>query len=119
MENKEAVAAFSALGHEGRLEIYRLLVVTGPEGMTVGAIAKKLKMPGATLSFHLSQLQDAGLVLAKRNGRQLIQTADFDQMNDLVAYLTKNCCGSDTECAPVCKPAAPKKSKPKKTVSCC
>lgn len=103
MEQVKAVAALAALAHEGRLSIYRLLVVAGPEGLTVGEIGSKLDMPGGTLSFHLSQLKHAGLVVARRNGRQLIQTADFERMNGLVAYLTENCCGGQP-CAPACKP---------------
>ncbi len=110
MDTRSSVEALSALAHEGRLEIYRLLVKVGPSGLTVGDIGKKLDMPGATLSFHLSQLKHAGLVKARRDGRQLIQTADFDQMNDLVAYLTENCCGG-VPCGPVCKPT--QKAQPK------
>lgn len=113
MESITAVAALAALAHEGRLAIYRLLVEAGPDGMVVGDIAAKLHMPGATLSFHLSQLKHAGLVRAQRDGRRLIQTADFERMNGLVGYLTENCCGGEA-CAPVCKPAAVKTSKPKK-----
>jgi DNA-binding transcriptional ArsR family regulator len=103
MESEPHIAALSALAHEARLEIYRRLVQAGPAGLTVGEIGKKLDIPGATLSFHLSQLKHAGLVKARRDGRQLIQTADFDRMNGLVAYLTENCCGGQP-CGPVCKP---------------
>jgi len=112
MEKFTAVAALSALAHEGRLEIFRLLVQAGPDGLVVGEIASKLDMPNATLSFHLSQLKHAGLVHARRDGRQLIQTADFARMTGLVEYLTENCCGGAT-CAPACKPKAmsPRQSK--------
>jgi DNA-binding transcriptional ArsR family regulator len=104
MEMKSALLALSALAHEARLAIYRLLVEAGPQGMTVGRIAEKLDLPGATLSFHLSQLHHAGLVVAHRTGRRLIQTANFNRMNALVSYLTENCCGGDpTACAPVAK----------------
>lgn len=103
MKLKPAVAALDALAHAGRLAIFRLLVAAGPKGLAVGAIGKKLAMPGATLSFHLAQLQRAGLVAARRDGRRLMQTADFACMNALVAYLTENCCGGD---APSCSPAA-------------
>ena len=103
METDSYVSALSAIAHAGRLEIYRLLVKAGPSGLTVGEIGTKLEMPGATLSFHLSQLKHAGLVRARRDGRQLIQTADFDRMNELVAYLTENCCGGQS-CAPICAP---------------
>lgn len=104
MEKKNAVAALSALAHDTRLAIYRMLVEAGPVGVTVGVIADTLGMPGATLSFHLAQLQHAGLVASHRTGRQLIQTADFKRMNALVGYLTENCCGGDMS---ACAPAAP------------
>ena len=113
MESTKAVTALSALAHEGRLAIYRLLVEAGPGGLVVGDIASHLDMPGATLSFHLSQLKHAGLVRARRDGRRLIQTADYGQMNALVGYLTENCCRGQS-CAPACKPAPEKPSKPKK-----
>ncbi len=111
MEIKNAVSALSALAHEGRLTIFRMLVEAGPGGLTVGEIGHKLDMPGATLSFHLSQLKHAGLVIAHREGVRLIQTAHFQNMNNLVGYLTENCCGGDlSACAPgvVCAPP-PKK----------
>ncbi len=112
MEIEHAVGALGALAHPGRLTIYRMLVEAGPGGLTVGWISKKLKMPGATLSFHLSQLKHAGLAKARRNGREIIQIADFAQMNALVSYLTENCCGGNLAvCAPVC---APRKAKPRK-----
>ena len=112
MEHTLTVAALAALAHEGRLAIFRLLVVAGPDGLRVGQIADKLKMPGATLSFHLSQLKHAGLVRAQRNGRELIQTADFDRMKSVVGYLTENCCGGDMSiCAPVCKPQPERRSR--------
>jgi DNA-binding transcriptional ArsR family regulator len=104
METMTAVAALAALAHDGRLEIFRRLVAAGPQGLTVGAIGASLGMPGATLSFHLGQLQHAGLVRARRDGRRLIQSADFARMNALVGYLTENCCGAQA-CAPVCGPA--------------
>lgn len=110
MEILPAVSALSALAHEARLAIYRLLVEAGPKGLTVGRIAAKLELPGATLSFHLGQLQHAGLVKARRAGRQLIQTADFSRMNELVGYLTENCCGGDAAaCAPAAKPKRKRK----------
>jgi ArsR family transcriptional regulator len=116
MESTAAVASLAALAHEGRLEIYRRLVEAGPEGLTVGDIADKLRMPGATLSFHLSQLKHAGLVRTRRDGRQLIQTADFVRMNALVGYLTENCCGGRA-CAPACAPSVPAKTSKKRKVA--
>ena len=110
MEIYTAVAALSALAHEGRLAIYRLLVEAGPAGLTVGAIGKKLAMPGATLSFHLAQLQHAGLVSARRDGRSLIQTADFERMTEVLGYLTENCCGGNPgACLPAAKPGQTKR----------
>lgn len=116
MESKSAVTALSALAHEGRLDIYRLLVEAGPDGLVVGRIGEKLNLPGATLSFHLAQLQQAGLVVARRDGRHLIQVADFGKMNSLIAYLTENCCGGATSCAPTCAPA-PVKAKRRKAAN--
>src|SRR5262249_44064860 len=110
MESKNAIAALAALAHEGRLAIFRQLVMAGPDGLTVGEIAKKLAMAGATLSFHLLQLKHARLVTVRRVGRQLIQTADFDCMNALIAYLTENCCDGQA-CAPMCKPTVANRSK--------
>ncbi len=106
MKANTAVEALSALAHESRLAIFRLLVEAGPEGVTVGRIGKKLSIPPATLSFHLSHLKHAKLVEARREGRELIQTANFEAMNGLVAYLTEKCCGGVMSCAPVCKPTA-------------
>src|SRR5581483_8554466 len=93
MKITDAVSGLAALAHKARLSIYRLLVQAGPGGLTVGEIAAKLGMPGPTLSFHLSQLKHARLVRAERDGRRLIQTADYERMNLLVGYLTENCCG--------------------------
>ena len=112
MESLAAVEALSALAHEGRLAIYKLLVAAGPGGMTVGMIAQTLKMPGATLSFHLSQLQHARLVAARRDGRQLFQTADFERMDSLLAYLTENCCAGQA-CMPLGAPTQLKFAKTK------
>lgn len=116
MESQSAVAALSALAHEARLSIYRLLVEAGPDGLVVGHIGEKLSLPGATLSFHLSQLQHAGLVTTRREGRHLIQVADFEKMNSLIGYLTENCCGGAVSCAPACAPA-PVKAKRRKAAN--
>ncbi len=113
MEINAAVTALAALAQDGRLKIFKLLVEAGPEGLPVGDIAAALGMPGATLSFHLSQLKHAGLVRAVRSGRQLIQTADFERMNELVAYLTENCCGElQTGRPPACSPRATSGARP-------
>jgi DNA-binding transcriptional ArsR family regulator len=87
-----AVGSLWALAQETRLRIFRALVARGPEGMPAGRIAQRLELPGPTLSFHLAQLKQAGLVVCRREGRSLIYSADFEAMRDLVDYLTENCC---------------------------
>ncbi len=104
METKAVVQAFGALAQETRLGIYRLLVAAGPEGLAAGAIAEKLELPPATLSFHLKELNLAGLVRSRQDGRFIIYAANFDTMIDLVAFLTDNCCGGGA-CIPACPPA--------------
>ena len=104
MQHPEAVSAFSALGHEHRLAVYRLLVEVGPQGLSAGVIAGKLGIPASSLTFHTQALVRAGLVAQRRESRLLIYSADFGAMNTLVAYFTENCCGEGQTCAPVCKP---------------
>ena len=106
MKSPAAVDALSALAHEHRLAIYRLLVQAGPEGRAAGAIADKLDMPPSSLSFHLAHLTRAGLIQQRRESRSLIYSADFDVMNGLVGFLTENCCGGAN-----CAPAAASKRK--------
>ena len=95
MEKSVAIAALAALAQESRLDIYRMLVQAGGPGLPAGQIGDRLGLPSATLSFHLSQLKHAGLVDCRREGRSLIYTAAFSAMNELMAYLTENCCGGD------------------------
>jgi ArsR family transcriptional regulator, arsenate/arsenite/antimonite-responsive transcriptional repressor len=95
METASAIAALAALAQENRLDVYRLLVEAGSSGMAVGRIAERLGLPPATLSFHLSQLKHAGLVSFRRDGRSLIYSANFAAMNELLGYLTKNCCAAE------------------------
>jgi ArsR family transcriptional regulator len=95
MEKMDAVAALAALAQESRLDVFRLLVQSGPDGMPAGRIGERLGLPAATLSFHLSQLKQAGLVTFRREGRSLIYLAEYDAMNALLAYLTENCCQGD------------------------
>lgn len=109
MKSAAAVAAFSALAHEHRLAIYRLLVEAGPEGRAAGAIADALKLPASSLSFHLAHLTRAGLAQQRRESRSLIYSADFEAMNTLVGFLTKNCCGG-ASCAPAATSASRKKA---------
>jgi ArsR family transcriptional regulator, arsenate/arsenite/antimonite-responsive transcriptional repressor len=99
MEKMCAIAALGALAQENRLDVYRLLVQAGSGGLAVGRIAERLGLPSATLSFHLGQLKHAGLVSFRREGRSLIYSANFAAMNELLGYLTKNCCAADgTDC---------------------
>ena len=92
MDQLEAIAALSALAQETRLDIFRLLVRAGGEGLPAGSIGARLELPPATLSFHLNQLRHAGLIRFRREGRSLIYAAEYAAMNDLVGYLTENCC---------------------------
>jgi len=101
----KVIEALGALAHEHRLGVYRLLVERGPEGLPAGQIAARIKLVPSSLTFHLQALQRAGLVNRRRESRQLIYSADFDAMNDVVGYLTENCCAGSEECAPACKTA--------------
>ena len=105
MEKADALAALAALAQETRLDIYRLLVQAGAEGMPAGKIGEKLGLPGATLAFHLKELKHAGLVTFTREGRSLIYAAVYPTMNALLGYLTENCCGRPSAtCIPFCLP---------------
>src|SRR5262245_14603686 len=110
MEKTDAVVALAALAQENRLDVFRLLVQAGPEGLAAGAVAEKLALAPNTLSFHFDRLRHAGLVTCTRNGRSLIYAARYETMNGLLGYLTENCCGGvAADRAPaVCK-AAPRK----------
>ena len=99
VETIQAVQALGALGHDSRLAIFRLLVQAGPAGVSAGVIAEKLGLPPATLSFHLAHLARSGLASSRQDGRFVIYSADFRNMNGLVAFLTDNCCGGKS-CAP-------------------
>jgi ArsR family transcriptional regulator len=106
VEKKAALAALGALSQETRLDLFRLLVTVGPEGLPAGVIAERLGVLPSSLTFHLNQLLHAGLITQRRLSRQIIYSAEYGTMNDLLAYLTENCCGRDAVCAPVCDPAA-------------
>jgi len=114
MKSKEVVVSLEALAQESRLAIFRLLIKSGADGCSPGQIADALKVPGPTLSFHLSQLKHAGLINCRRNGRSLIYSANFDRMNGLVSFLTENCCGADAPRVPVCVPANTKRREARK-----
>lgn len=101
MKVKNAVAALAALAQESRLSIFRLLVQAGKEGMAAGKLGEKLDIPPATLSFHLKGLLHAGLVKSRTEGRFVIYSANYAEMDRLLAYLTEHCCAGDTaQCAP-------------------
>src|ERR1700741_4054520 len=106
MKKHQALAALAALAQDNRLDVFRLLVQAGPEGMTAGAVAGTLDLAPNTLTFHFDRLRTAGLVTARRDGRSIIYAARFEAMNDLIAFLTENCCGGVSCTPPVeCKPA--------------
>lgn len=95
MKNKEAVRALSALAQESRLEVFRLLVRTGPGGLAAGELSERLGLPPATMSFHLKELTNAGLITSKRESRSIIYSADFARMQKLINFLLENCCADD------------------------
>jgi len=101
MKKSSVVTALGALAQDTRLDIFRLLVQKGPEGMPAGEIGAHLGQPSPTMSFHLNQLRFAGLVTSRRESRSIIYSANFKAMSDLLGYLTENCCGGRQElCAP-------------------
>lgn len=92
METLNAAELLAALGHESRLAIYRLLVEAGPEGINASLIGETLGLPAATLSFHLSHLARVGLIKGERESRFIHYSAEYETMNELIAFLTRNCC---------------------------
>jgi ArsR family transcriptional regulator, arsenate/arsenite/antimonite-responsive transcriptional repressor len=107
MKTQNAVAALAALAQDNRLDVSRLLVQAGPDGMPAGRVAEELDLAPNTLTFHFDRLRVAGLVTVRREGRSIIYAARFETMNDLLAFLTENCCqGTSASCAPAaaCKP---------------
>ena len=111
MKNTDAVAALAALAQDNRLDVFRLLVQAGPEGMPAGAVASALDIAPNTLTFHFDRLRAAGLVTVRRDGRSMVYAAQFEKMNALVNFLTENCCGGVPRTpAAECNPA-PKRTK--------
>jgi ArsR family transcriptional regulator, arsenate/arsenite/antimonite-responsive transcriptional repressor len=96
MESNDAVRSLAALAQPVRLQVFRCLVVAGPEGLTPGAMVEAIGVPATSLSFHLKELTHAGLVSQERQGRNLIYRAAFDRMNALLGYLTDNCCQGES-----------------------
>lgn len=109
MESNIALDCLNALAHESRLTLFRMLVEAGDEGMSVGELAEATEMAGATLTNHLNILRRAGMVLDERRGRVIQCRAHYAQMNQLIGFLTENCCAGSTSatCQPTstCKPA--------------
>jgi ArsR family transcriptional regulator, arsenate/arsenite/antimonite-responsive transcriptional repressor len=113
MEIKTAVTLLGALAQDSRLSIFRALVQTGPTGLSVGEIGASLKIAPATLSFHLKEMTHAGLLEARQEGRFIFYSANYGRMNELLGFLTENCCAKDGvaclpsargKCAPTTKP---------------
>lgn len=96
MEESQVIRSLAALAHEARLRVFRALVVTGPTGLTPGSLAEQLGIAPNALSFHLKELSNAGLIHAERQGRNLLYSATFPAMNNLLAYLTENCCQGES-----------------------
>jgi DNA-binding transcriptional ArsR family regulator len=113
MKTALAVSALAALAQANRLDIFRVLVKAGPDGLPAGSVAEELDLAPNTLTFHFDRLREAGLVTVRREGRSMIYAARFEAMNDLLGFLTENCCQGDAEkCAPAkCVPSPKKRAK--------
>jgi ArsR family transcriptional regulator, arsenate/arsenite/antimonite-responsive transcriptional repressor len=102
MDEGQALASFGALSQETRLRIVRSLVIAGPDGMAAGAVAEKVGVSATNVSFHLKELERAGLVSQKRASRSIIYTASYDALGELVRFLMEDCCAGRPEiCVPV------------------
>jgi len=113
MKKRDAVAILSALAQDSRLDVFRLLVEAGQQGMPAGHIAASLKVPPSALTFHLDRLREAGLIAVRRDGRSMIYAAQIDAMNSLVSYLTDHCCQGRPElCTPKANKAGKRKTEP-------
>lgn len=106
LNDSDAVKALAALAQGHRLAVFRLLVVAGPDGLSVGHIAEALGLANATLSFHLKELANAGLIASRQEGRFVFYSASIDRMNALIAFLTENCCQGVPG---LCEPSSPRK----------
>jgi len=105
VKTPQALKALAALSQETRLNVFRLLVQQGPDGLTVGTIAERIDVAGATLSFHLKEMANAGLIVPRQEGRFIHYSADYAAMGRLMDFLTENCCQGQG-CEPACRPAA-------------
>ena len=95
METKSIVRALAAIAHESRLQAYRYLVQAGPGGLPAGQLSELVGIPPSSLSFHLKELVNAGLLSSRQEGRFVFYSAEYEAMNSLLAYLTENCCGGN------------------------
>src|SRR5262245_25718959 len=102
MDQRRALVSFAALSQETRLTIVRLLVRAGPDGVPAGDVAEQVKVSPSNVSFHLKELERAGLIAARREARSIIYSASYDTLSDLIAFLMKDCCGGHPE---ICTPA--------------
>lgn len=100
MDTTQAIAALAALAQDSRLAVFRLLMRVGPTGMAASKIAEELQVPASSLSFHLKELTHAGLIVPRPEGRFVIYVANFSTMNELLGFLTRDCCGGNP-CTPV------------------
>lgn len=111
MQPDLVIRALGALAQEHRLAAFRLLVQAGSDGIAAGVLAERIGVPASSMSFHLAQLANAGLVTQRRESRSVFYAADYAAMNALMAYLTENCCGGlPCEDAAACAPATPKET---------
>jgi len=111
METKTVVTALAALAQDSRLAVFRALVQAGPAGLAAGRIGELTGIAPSSLSFHLKELSHAGLASSQQSGRNVIYRAEFEAMNDLLGFLTENCCGGNP-CSPVCTPACSTEKEP-------
>jgi DNA-binding transcriptional ArsR family regulator len=114
IKSTETVESLAALAHEARLAVFRLLIQAGPDGLQAGGISEQLQIPPNSLNFHLTRLRYAGLITSSRAGRNIIYSANYERMQNLIGFLTENCCDKSPDgCPPACKPAKPARSKRK------
>jgi ArsR family transcriptional regulator, arsenate/arsenite/antimonite-responsive transcriptional repressor len=99
MKTTDAITSLGALAQDSRLGIFRLLVRHAPKGLPAGLIARRLRLPGPTLSFHLNVLAAAELIRPEKNGRSISYSANLDAVNDLASFLMENCCGGRSDCS--------------------
>ena len=112
MDQSQALRGFAALSQETRLAILRVLVRAGPDGLAAGAVAEAVDASPSNVSFHLKDLEHAGLITARRESRSIIYTADYEALRDLIAFLMKDCCAGRPEiCLPAAAACAPAKAR--------